>query len=95
MRLRRFEVFCVETLAIQGIPLRLCFDDGTERTTDFQPFVAGSQHPDIRAFLDPLRFQDFHIEHGDQTWSDFDLCFPIMDLYQGQLVHRPAQSSAA
>lgn len=80
---------------IGGYRLRLRFDDGTERTIDFQPFLAASRHPDVRAFLDPQRFENFHIEHGDLMWGDFELCFPIMDLYQGQISHGPAQSSAA
>jgi hypothetical protein len=80
---------------VGGYRLRLRFDDGTERTVDFQPFLAGARHPDIRAFLDPTRFNTFQIKHGDLVWGNFELCFPIMDLYRGQLLHGAAESSAA
>jgi hypothetical protein len=78
-----------------GHRLRLRFDDGSERTIDFRPFLAASRHPDIRAFLDAERFLTYRIEYGDLVWGDFDLSFPITDLYRGELTQSPAQSSAA
>lgn len=65
--------------------LRLCFDDGTEQVVDFRPFLSRSVHPDIRAYLDPARFATFRIEYGELIWGDYDLCFPINDLYRNQL----------
>lgn len=44
--------------------IRLCFDDRTEQEVDFQPFLSQSLHPDIRAYLDPVRFGSFRIEYG-------------------------------
>lgn len=66
--------------------LRLCFDDGTEQTVDFKPFLSLSHHPDIRAYLDPARFAAYRIEFGELVWGDYDLCFPIADLYQNRLM---------
>ena len=65
--------------------LRLNFDDGTEQIVDFKPFLQQSIHPDIRAYLEPARFATFRIEYGDLVWGDYDLCFPIMDLYHNRL----------
>jgi hypothetical protein len=65
--------------------LQLQFNDGTEKTIDFQPFLNQSQHPSIRAFLQPDKFQNFRIDHGDLVWGDWDLCFPIADLYSGRI----------
>lgn len=75
--------------------IELCFDDGTVQTVDFHPFLARSLHPDIRAFLAPERFAAFRLEHGELVWGDYDLCFPIADLYGNQIDHRAAQESAA
>ena len=75
--------------------LRLEFDDGTEQTIDFAPFLSSSRHPDIRAFLERQRFEDFRIEYGDLVWGDYDLCFPIMDLYRNQIMQVQEQESAA
>jgi hypothetical protein len=35
------------------------------------------------------------LEHGDLVWGDFDLCFPIMDLYENQIMHTNADLMAA
>ena len=65
--------------------LRLRFDDGHESTVDFGQFLRGSVHPSIRAYLDPKRFKGFSLEHGVLQWSDFDLVFPMSDLYEGRI----------
>lgn len=67
--------------------LRLRFDDGMEQIVDFKPFLSRSQHPDIRAFLDPKRFAGFRLEYGELVWGDYELCFPVIDLYRNQLDH--------
>lgn len=67
--------------------ISLKFDDGKEQTVDFKAFLHISLHPDIRAFLDPIKFADFRVEYGELVWGDYELCFPIMDLYLNNLVH--------
>lgn len=74
--------------------LRLHFDDGIEQVVDFRPFLSHAVHPDIRAFLDPVRFATFRIEYGELVWGDYDLCFPVIDLYRNQL-EKPAALEAA
>lgn len=75
--------------------LRLTFDDGVEQLVDFKPFLTHACHPDIRVYLDPAKFPTFRIEYGDLVWGDYDLCFPIIDLYQNQLEHKSHQQAAA
>ena len=65
--------------------IRLTFDDGTAQVVDFKPFLQRSQHPDIRDYLDASRFAGFRIEHGELVWGDYELCFPVIDLYRNQL----------
>ncbi|MDO8811858.1 MAG: DUF2442 domain-containing protein [Gallionella sp.] len=65
--------------------IRLQFDDGIEQTVDFKPFLSHSLHPDIRAWLDPARFATFRLEYGELVWGDYDLCFPVIDLYRNQI----------
>jgi hypothetical protein len=65
--------------------LHLFFTDGTDRVVDFGPFLHTSRNPLIRAYLDPARFAQFRIESGDLLWGDYDLCFPIADLYDGRI----------
>jgi len=75
--------------------LRLRFDDGVVQSVDFLPFLSRSHHPDIRRFLDPGRFASFHLEFGELVWGDFDLCFPIMDLYHNRILLEVPDKEAA
>lgn len=76
---------------------RICmaFDDGMQQTVDFKPFLSRSVHPDIRAFLNADRFAAFRVENGELVWGDYDLCFPIIDLYRNQLENPALLSIAA
>ncbi len=65
--------------------LQIDFDDGTTQRVDFKHFLSKSQHPEIRAYLDHAHFSSFRIEHGELVWGDYDLCFPMMDLYLNQI----------
>lgn len=75
--------------------LRLRFDDGTVQTVDFKPFLSLSHHPDILAYLEPARFAAHRIEYGELVWGDYDLCFPIADLYHNRLLPDTALQEAA
>jgi hypothetical protein len=68
---------------IEGYKLRLLFSDHTERVVDFEPFLRNSLNPLIRKYLNLDDFKQFSVEHGDLFWNDYDLCFPIADLYRG------------
>ena len=50
--------------------IRLRFDDGTEQEVDFEAFLSHSLHPDIRAYLDPVRFGSFRVDYGELVWGD-------------------------
>ena len=80
---------------VDDYALRLSFDDGTVQTVDFKPFLSLSRHPNIRAYLDPVRFAAFRIEYGELVWGDYELCFPIIDLYRNQLDRNTALEVAA
>ncbi|MEO5346941.1 MAG: DUF2442 domain-containing protein [Magnetococcus sp. YQC-9] len=67
--------------------LRLQFDDHTEQVIDFYPFLSRSRHPDLRIWLDPARFADYRLEHGELIWGDYELCFPMSDLYHNTIDH--------
>jgi hypothetical protein len=70
---------------LEAYKLRLQFSDGAERVVDFEPFLSGSLNPLIRSYLDLDKFKQFSVEFGDLSWNDYDLCFPIADLYDGRI----------
>lgn len=66
--------------------IELEFSDGKSQIVDFAPFLKSSRHSEIRKYLDLETFKKFQIVDGDLDWNDFDLTFPIWDLYQNKLV---------
>jgi len=78
-----FEIRRVEY--IQDYKLRLYFNDGKEQIIDFKPFFLKSLNPMIRKYLNLNEFKNFSVEYGDLFWNDYDLCFPVADLYDGSI----------
>ena len=70
---------------IGDFAIRLFFSDGLNRLVDFKPFLENSLHPSIRKYLDEDRFKQFQIIDGNLNWNNYDLIFPVNDLYQGKL----------
>ena len=64
---------------------RLRFSDGTEKLVDFKSFLKKSQHPSIRKYLKEELFSNFQIVDGNLNWNDYDLIFPVWDLYTGHI----------
>ncbi len=62
------------------------FSDGTSRTVDFWSFLNQAKNPMTRKYLDEKLFQDFTIQYGDIIWHEYQLCFPIWDLYKGEIL---------
>lgn len=65
--------------------IRLSFSDGTNQLVDFKPFLENALHPSIRKYLDENKFKQFEIVDGNLNWNNYDLIFPIDDLYQGKI----------
>ena len=71
---------------VENYSLELTFNDGLIRVVDFEPFLSASLNPLIRKYLDSEEFGKFSIDDGDLQWNDYDLCFPIADLYEGSIL---------
>jgi hypothetical protein len=65
--------------------IRIRFSNGKERLVDFKPFLSKSLHPSIKKYLDENRFSNFTLTDGNLNWNDYDLIFPLSDLYNGQI----------
>jgi hypothetical protein len=72
-------------LYIGDFAIRLFFNDGSQKLVDFKTFLESSLHPSIRKYLDEKRFKEFEIVDGNLNWNDFDLIFPVNDLYEGKI----------
>ncbi|MEO6130432.1 MAG: DUF2442 domain-containing protein [Saprospiraceae bacterium] len=65
--------------------IRIIFNDEVNKLVDFKIFLESSSHPSIRKYLDEDRFKEFSVIDGNLNWNDYDLIFPIHDLYQGKI----------
>ncbi len=70
---------------LKDYKLSLDFIDGKTQIVDFEPFLSTSLHPEIKKYLKPQNFKKFKLEGGELMWGDYDLIFPIMDLYHNRI----------
>lgn len=89
------EINIVAAEYLERYQIRLTFNDGAIQEVDFRPFLKSSLHPQIRAFLEIEKFMGYRIEYGDLVWGDYELCFPVSDLYDNQILPRHSEMIAA
>jgi hypothetical protein len=71
---------------LSGYKIRLAFNDGMVRVMDFEPFLRKAMNPDITKYRQLRNLKKFHLHYGDLMWGDFEMIFPIMDLYEGNIL---------
>ncbi|GGH18462.1 DUF2442 domain-containing protein [Mucilaginibacter phyllosphaerae] len=68
---------------VKDYSIRIFFNDGSEKIIDFKIFLTRSLHPSISKYLDIELFKQFSVSNGNLNWNNYDLMFPIHDLYEG------------
>jgi hypothetical protein len=74
-----------EAKYIDGYKIAITFNDSKMQIVDFENFLSSAQHPQIAKYLEQDKFKNFSISHGDLEWNDYELCFPIADLYDSRV----------
>lgn len=75
--------------------IRLVFNDEKIQIIDFHNFIDSSYNPEIAKYKDLELFKHFSITDGDLEWNDYDLCFPIADLYENKNIGISTDDSGA
>jgi hypothetical protein len=70
---------------IGDFAVRIKFTDGIEKLVDFKPFLMKARHPSIKKYMEESMFQNYQIVDGNLNWNDYDLIFPVWDLYTGRI----------
>ena len=73
----------IEAKYLDGYRIQFEFSDHSFKTIDFGPFLNHAKNPMTRKFLDLTHFRNFRLENGEINWYEYELCFPIWDLYEG------------
>lgn len=63
----------------------LQFSDGVVKKIDFKNFLQNAKNPMTKKYLDIELFKSFQIEYGDLIWNDYEMCFPVWDLHEGNI----------
>jgi hypothetical protein len=66
--------------------IKLQFSDDIEKIVDFASFLKNAKNPMTKKYLDENLFKSYSIKYGDLIWNDYELCFPIWDLYQQKII---------
>lgn len=79
-------VSIVKAEYLDGLRLKLFFDDSTFRIVDFENFLSKHPHPQYNKYKNAARFKQFNLVMGNLVWGkDWDLVFPVYDLYRGKI----------
>lgn len=79
------EIKIISINHLEKYKLHIVYSDGKEQDVDFEPFLRHSQHSEIQKYLNLKKFKSFTLCDGELMWGDFDLIFPIMDLYKNKI----------
>ncbi|MBV5283169.1 MAG: DUF2442 domain-containing protein [Paludibacter sp.] len=70
---------------IREYNIHFSFSDGIEKTIDFSNFLKNAKTQMSRKYLDKKLFKNYSINYGDIVWNDYEMCFPIWDLHEGNI----------
>ncbi len=70
---------------VSGYKVRVAFNDGTRQEVDFGPFLRKARHPDLRKYKRLTGFRRFRIDAGNLMWGDYEMIFPVIQLYNGKI----------
>jgi DUF971 family protein len=70
---------------VGGYKIKFLFSDGIEKVIDFSDFLKKAKNPMTTKYLDKKLFKNYSIDYGDIIWNDYEMCFPIWDLHEGNI----------
>tara|TARA_R110001592_G_scaffold82752_3_gene245001 strand:+ start:298 stop:576 length:279 start_codon:yes stop_codon:yes gene_type:complete len=73
----------VDANYVGDFSIRISFSDQSQKLVDFKSFIDNSTHPDVFKYKKEDIFKAFEIKEGNLSWNDFEMIFPLSDLYRG------------
>ncbi|MDQ3022320.1 MAG: DUF2442 domain-containing protein [Bacteroidota bacterium] len=70
---------------LNNYKIELLFNDGKKLIIDLKEFLNRAKNPITRKYINKNNFKNFKVEYGDLVWGDYEMCFPIWDLYKGKI----------
>ena len=75
----------VKASYLSDFVLRVAFSDGKDKVVDFKQFLRNASHPSIQKYFKESDFKKFKLVDGNINWNDYEMIFPIEQLYKGQI----------
>jgi hypothetical protein len=76
---------------LEPYKLRIQFSDSVERVVDFEPILR--QFRPLKKFLRLKEFQAFRLYNGNVQWNNYEMIFPVHELYSGTIQISAKKSS--
>ena len=65
--------------------IKILFSDNVEKVVDFSNFLLNAKNPMTKKYLDENLFANYSIVYGDLVWNDYEMCFPIWDIFTNRI----------
>jgi hypothetical protein len=65
--------------------INVAFSNGSEKQVNFKLFLENAMNPSAKKYLNKKKFMKFDIIDGNINWNDYDMIFPVWDLYIGKI----------
>ena len=80
------EIIHIEDVEYLGdFKINLIFNDGISKTVDFKNFLKKSLHSSLKKYQNQTESQKFQLIDGNLNWNDYEMIFPVADLYEGNI----------
>ena len=70
---------------LDNFKIQLLFSDNKEQIIDFEVLKKKDRNPMTKKYSDLDNFKNFKLDYGDLNWNDYEMCFPVWDLYNGKI----------
>lgn len=81
----KMEISIINADYVGKFKIHFKFSDLSEKTIDFSDFFKNAKNPMTNKYKNEKLFKNYSLQYGDIVWNDYELCFPIWDLYQGKI----------
>ena len=87
------EIYVADAEYLGNYVIRIHFNTNETRVVDFKAFLIRARHPSVKKYQDEQLFRDFTIQNGNLSWNDYELAFPVADLYENTILQQPSSQT--
>ncbi|MFA5834438.1 MAG: DUF2442 domain-containing protein [Bacteroidota bacterium] len=70
---------------LSAFKIKLGFSNGKSTIVNCKHFLMGNAHPSLKKYLKISEFKKFKVLNGNLNWNNYEMIFPIEQLYKGKV----------